>query len=82
MIMAFVNADDRSLTEVFKLFDVIHILTTDHTSVKRIAKEVGLFVYCIVYCLCCKFIALAFMQATSKSRLLKILHQRMLCIWS
>ncbi|XP_057421351.1 N6-mAMP deaminase-like isoform X2 [Lotus japonicus] len=32
--------NDRSLTEVFKLFDVIHILTTDHTSVKRIAKEV------------------------------------------
>ncbi|XP_061345509.1 N6-mAMP deaminase [Gastrolobium bilobum] len=32
--------NDRSLTEVFKLFDLIHILTTDHTSVTRITKEV------------------------------------------
>ncbi|RYR76210.1 hypothetical protein Ahy_A01g000818 [Arachis hypogaea] len=32
--------NDRSLTEVFKLFDVIHILTTDHMTVTRIAKEV------------------------------------------
>ncbi|GMY36920.1 N6-mAMP deaminase [Fagus crenata] len=32
--------NDRSLTEVFKLFDLIHILTTDHTTVTRITKEV------------------------------------------
>ncbi|KAL4628426.1 hypothetical protein ACB092_05G237900 [Castanea dentata] len=32
--------NDRSLTEVFKLFDLIHILTTDHTTVKRITQEV------------------------------------------
>ncbi|MCD7465792.1 hypothetical protein HAX54_001950 [Datura stramonium] len=32
--------DDRSLTEVFKLFDLIHILTTDHETVTRITKEV------------------------------------------
>ncbi|KMS96732.1 hypothetical protein BVRB_8g200370 [Beta vulgaris subsp. vulgaris] len=32
--------DDRSLTEVFKLFDLIHILTTDHATVTRITKEV------------------------------------------
>ncbi|KAH9606688.1 hypothetical protein KSS87_014897 [Heliosperma pusillum] len=33
-------ADDRSLVEVFKLFDLIHILTTDHATVTRITKEV------------------------------------------
>jgi hypothetical protein len=38
----FVNTDDRSLAEVFKLFDVIHILTTDHATVTRITKEVCL----------------------------------------
>ncbi|KAG9136943.1 hypothetical protein Leryth_023165 [Lithospermum erythrorhizon] len=32
--------DDRSLFEVFKLFDLIHILTTDHKTVTRITKEV------------------------------------------
>ncbi|PHT35903.1 hypothetical protein CQW23_23603 [Capsicum baccatum] len=32
--------DDRSLTEVFKLFDLIHIITTDHETVTRITKEV------------------------------------------
>ncbi|KAF2304985.1 hypothetical protein GH714_000873 [Hevea brasiliensis] len=32
--------DDRSLHEVFKLFDLIHILTTDHKTVTRITKEV------------------------------------------
>lgn len=31
---------DRSLTEVFKMFDLIHILTTDHETVTRITKEV------------------------------------------
>ncbi|GMN49852.1 hypothetical protein TIFTF001_019013 [Ficus carica] len=31
---------DRSLTEVFKLFDLIHILTTDHNIITRITKEV------------------------------------------
>ncbi|CAN4117419.1 unnamed protein product [Withania somnifera] len=31
---------DRTLTEVFKLFDLIHILTTDHETVTRITKEV------------------------------------------
>lgn len=34
------DSDDRSLTEVFKLFDLIHILTTDHETVTRITKEV------------------------------------------
>ncbi|XP_010538724.1 PREDICTED: adenosine deaminase-like protein isoform X2 [Tarenaya hassleriana] len=32
--------NDRTLTEVFKLFDLIHILTTDHKTVTRITKEV------------------------------------------
>ncbi|CAO2823667.1 unnamed protein product [Amaranthus hypochondriacus] len=32
--------NDRSLTEVFKMFDLIHILTTDHDTVTRITKEV------------------------------------------
>ncbi|GAV69115.1 A_deaminase domain-containing protein [Cephalotus follicularis] len=32
--------NDRSLQEVFKLFDLIHILTTDHMTVTRITKEV------------------------------------------
>ncbi|CAL0309072.1 unnamed protein product [Lupinus luteus] len=32
--------DDRSLKEVFNLFDLIHILTTDHDTVTRITKEV------------------------------------------
>lgn len=31
---------DRALTEVFKMFDLIHILTTDHETVTRITKEV------------------------------------------
>ncbi|XP_052183598.1 N6-mAMP deaminase isoform X2 [Diospyros lotus] len=31
---------DRSLHEVFKLFDLIHIVTTDHTIVTRITREV------------------------------------------
>ncbi|KAL5578880.1 hypothetical protein UlMin_011322 [Ulmus minor] len=32
--------EDRSLHEVFKLFDLIHILTTDHKIITRITKEV------------------------------------------
>ncbi|XP_059661932.1 N6-mAMP deaminase [Cornus florida] len=32
--------NDRSLHEVFKLFDLIHIVTTDHKTVTRITKEV------------------------------------------
>lgn len=32
--------DDRSLQECFKLFDLIHVLTTDHGTISRIAKEV------------------------------------------
>ncbi|KAL8151195.1 hypothetical protein V2J09_021003 [Rumex salicifolius] len=31
---------DRSLHEVFRLFDLIHIITTDHKTVTRITKEV------------------------------------------
>ncbi|WCJ20249.1 adenosine/AMP deaminase family protein [Euphorbia peplus] len=31
---------NRSLLEVFKLFDLIHIVTTDHNTVTRIIKEV------------------------------------------
>ncbi|XP_066395451.1 N6-mAMP deaminase-like [Miscanthus floridulus] len=31
---------DRSLPECFKLFDLFHILTTDHATVTRVAKEV------------------------------------------
>ncbi|XP_027356761.1 adenosine deaminase-like protein isoform X2 [Abrus precatorius] len=33
-------AANRSLTEVFKLFDLIHILTTNHDTVTRITREV------------------------------------------
>ncbi|KAK2973017.1 hypothetical protein RJ640_005560 [Escallonia rubra] len=32
--------NDRSLREVFKLFDLIHIITTDHKIVTRITEEV------------------------------------------
>ncbi|CAL5409605.1 unnamed protein product [Camellia sinensis] len=32
--------DDRSLQEVFKLFDLIHIVTTDHKILTRITQEV------------------------------------------
>lgn len=35
-----IMTNNRSLGEVFKLFDLIHILTTDHTTITRIAKEV------------------------------------------
>ncbi|XP_024024713.1 adenosine deaminase-like protein [Morus notabilis] len=35
-----IRKSDRSLTEVFKLFDLIHILTTDHKIITRITKEV------------------------------------------
>ncbi|CAA2992457.1 adenosine deaminase [Olea europaea subsp. europaea] len=31
---------DRSLREVFKMFDLIHVVTTDHKTVTRITKEV------------------------------------------
>ena len=44
-LYTFFDSDDRSLTEVFKLFDLIHILTTDHTTVKRITQEVWNFPY-------------------------------------
>lgn len=36
----FLDSDDRSLTEVFRLFDLIHIVTTDHKIITRITKEV------------------------------------------
>lgn len=32
--------NDRSLVECFRLFDLIHVLTTDHATVTRITKEV------------------------------------------
>ncbi|PWA78807.1 adenosine/AMP deaminase family protein [Artemisia annua] len=35
-----IRKDDRSLREVFKLFDLIHIVTTDHKTITRITKEV------------------------------------------
>lgn len=35
-----IRKNDRSLNEVFKLFDLIHIITTDHTTLTRITKEV------------------------------------------
>ncbi|PKI61008.1 hypothetical protein CRG98_018570 [Punica granatum] len=35
-----IRKNDRSLKEVFKLFDLIHILTTDHSTLTRITKEV------------------------------------------
>ncbi|CAN6552801.1 unnamed protein product [Malus baccata var. baccata] len=35
-----IRKNDRSLTEVFRLFDLIHILTTDHKVITRITKEV------------------------------------------
>lgn len=35
-----IRKDDRSLCEVFKLFDLIHIVTTDHKTITRITKEV------------------------------------------
>ncbi|XP_050371032.1 N6-mAMP deaminase [Argentina anserina] len=35
-----IQKDDRSLTEVFRLFDLIHIVTTDHKIITRITKEV------------------------------------------
>lgn len=41
-------ADDRTLSEVFKLFDLIHILTTDHKTVTRITKEVWVQTFQVV----------------------------------
>ncbi|KAI3718739.1 hypothetical protein L6452_19621 [Arctium lappa] len=35
-----IRKSDRSLREVFKLFDLIHIVTTDHKTITRITKEV------------------------------------------
>ncbi|KAI3440134.1 uncharacterized protein J3R85_003741 [Psidium guajava] len=32
--------NDRSLVEVFKLFDLIHVITTEHSTITRITKEV------------------------------------------
>lgn len=39
-IEAAILKDDRSLTEVFKLFDLIRMVTTDHKTITRITKEV------------------------------------------
>lgn len=39
-VKAIILKDDRSLPECFKLFDLIHILTTDHCTISRITKEV------------------------------------------
>lgn len=50
--VAFVNTGDRSVTEVFNLFDLIHILTTDHDTVTRITREVRLLAYYINFCYC------------------------------
>ena len=33
-------AGDRTLSECFKLFDIIHRLTTDHATITRITQEV------------------------------------------
>lgn len=35
-----IQKNDRSLDEVFKLFDLIHVITTDHQTVTRITREV------------------------------------------
>ncbi|XP_004293272.1 PREDICTED: adenosine deaminase-like protein isoform X1 [Fragaria vesca subsp. vesca] len=35
-----IQKDDRSLTEVFRLFDLIHIVTTDHNVITRVTQEV------------------------------------------
>lgn len=35
--------DDRSLRELFKLFDLIHIFTADYKTITRITKEVWWF---------------------------------------
>nr|XP_043625097.1 N6-mAMP deaminase isoform X2 [Erigeron canadensis] len=35
-----IRKNDRSLREVFKLFDLIHMVTTDHQTIARITKEV------------------------------------------
>ena len=44
-----IYSDGRSLPECFKLFDLYHILTTDHETVARITKEV-----CSVLPPCCE----------------------------
>ncbi|KAG2330662.1 hypothetical protein Bca52824_001842 [Brassica carinata] len=35
-----IQKNDRSLAEVFKMFDLIHVITTDHQTVTRITREV------------------------------------------
>ncbi|KAI3795699.1 hypothetical protein L1987_38356 [Smallanthus sonchifolius] len=35
-----IRKNDRTLCEVFKLFDLIHVVTTDHKTITRITKEV------------------------------------------
>ncbi|KAL8268037.1 hypothetical protein R6Q59_001835 [Mikania micrantha] len=35
-----IRKNDRKLHEVFKLFDLIHVVTTDHKTITRITKEV------------------------------------------
>ncbi|XP_076937260.1 N6-mAMP deaminase-like isoform X1 [Bidens hawaiensis] len=35
-----IRKNDRTLREVFKLFDLIHVVTTDHKTITRITKEV------------------------------------------
>jgi adenosine deaminase len=37
---AYMRAGDRTLAECFKLFDVIHRITTDHDVITRITREV------------------------------------------
>ncbi|KAI6688918.1 hypothetical protein NL676_025746 [Syzygium grande] len=35
--------NDRSLVEVFKMFDLIRVITTEHSTITRITKEVRPF---------------------------------------
>lgn len=39
-VQAIILKGDRSLAECFELFDLIHLLTTDHKTITRITKEV------------------------------------------
>lgn len=79
----FYLAEVRSLTECFRLFDLIHTLTTDHETVTRITKEV-----CPLYNFNVRTSPAWFLEHTLIHasifchRLLRILLLRMLFIWS
>jgi hypothetical protein len=73
------STDDRSLPECLRLFDLFHILTTDHDTVTRIAKEACESLFALFHIVLHNISSVNCSDKTN--RLWEILLLRMLCIW-